>query len=252
MSPRAHVRHVGSPQARFGLIRSRQMQVIRRSSAATLARSASAARASSTTALASATSASNDSQQASCFSAYIPLQASIVQGRKWVFSRRETLPAVGATVHACAPRQSVCCPHTAARSAPWRGAALEEAVGGELGQAGGLQQLERLLRLDHRRHVAAGRVPRLQPVRVERAQRLFVRCRLLREGFRVGDDGSLSRRADFPRHDCSLYRGLHVRRECFGFAHRFKTNFCRRPVPNLRVRFATFPSLYCARASEGR
>jgi hypothetical protein len=37
---------------------------------------------------------------------------------------------------------------------------------------------------------------------------------------------------DFPRHDCSPYRGLHGRRESLGFVPRSGAIFCR-PVPNV-------------------
>jgi hypothetical protein len=43
--------------------------------------------------------------------------------------------------------------------------------------------------------------------------------------------GRFARSADFPRHDCSPYSHVHVRRESLGFAHRSRTIFCR-PVPN--------------------
>jgi hypothetical protein len=43
--------------------------------------------------------------------------------------------------------------------------------------------------------------------------------------------GRFTTRADFPRHDCSPYRGLHVRRDFGGFVHRSRAIFCR-PVPN--------------------
>jgi hypothetical protein len=44
--------------------------------------------------------------------------------------------------------------------------------------------------------------------------------------------GRFATPAGFPLRDCSLYRGLHARRECLGFVHRSRTIFCR-PVPNL-------------------
>jgi hypothetical protein len=48
-------------------------------------------------------------------------------------------------------------------------------------------------------------------------------------GFRVGDRsrGRFATPADFPRHDCSPNRGLHVRRERLAFVHRPRTVFCR-------------------------
>jgi hypothetical protein len=59
----------------------------------------------------------------------------------------------------------------------------------------------------------------------------------------VGDRsrGRFATPADFPLHDCSPYRGLHVRREWVGVVHRSRTIFCRlvpnpkRPIRNLSV-----------------
>jgi hypothetical protein len=62
---------------------------------------------------------------------------------------------------------------------------------------------------------------------------------------RVGDElrGRFATPADFSRQDCSPYRGLHVRRESLGFAHRSRGVFCR-PVPNTNV---TIRTLFIAR-----
>ena len=43
--------------------------------------------------------------------------------------------------------------------------------------------------------------------------------------------GRFATPADFPRQDCSPYRGLHVRRESLGCVHRSRAILCR-PAPN--------------------
>jgi hypothetical protein len=53
-------------------------------------------------------------------------------------------------------------------------------------------------------------------------------------GGRVRSRGVFATSADSPRHDGTLYRGLHVRRECLGFVHHSNIIFCR-PVPNPTV-----------------
>jgi hypothetical protein len=50
--------------------------------------------------------------------------------------------------------------------------------------------------------------------------------------------------ADFPRHDCSPYRGLHVRRESVGLV---QGPFSVAPCRTRTLRFATFSPLYTAR-----
>jgi hypothetical protein len=54
-------------------------------------------------------------------------------------------------------------------------------------------------------------------------------------GIRVGDRsrGRFATPADFPQHDGTPYRGLHVRRERLGFVPRSRAIFCRSaPNPN--------------------
>jgi hypothetical protein len=53
--------------------------------------------------------------------------------------------------------------------------------------------------------------------------------------------------ADFRRHDCTPYRGLHERRESLGVVHRSRTIFCR---PLLSLRFAPFARLSLRFASR--
>jgi hypothetical protein len=45
--------------------------------------------------------------------------------------------------------------------------------------------------------------------------------------------------ADFPRHDCTPYRGLHARRGSLGFVRRSRAIFCR-PAPNPNSPIRTF------------
>jgi hypothetical protein len=47
----------------------------------------------------------------------------------------------------------------------------------------------------------------------------------------IRSQGGFATPADFPHHDCSVYRGLHVRREGLGFVHRSRAIFCC-PAPN--------------------
>ena len=44
-------------------------------------------------------------------------------------------------------------------------------------------------------------------------------------GWEMSSRGGLATPADLPRHDCSPYRALHVRRESAGFVDRFKGRF---------------------------
>jgi hypothetical protein len=62
-------------------------------------------------------------------------------------------------------------------------------------------------------------------------------------GWEVTHEAVFATPADFPRHDCSAYSRVHVRRESLGFVHRSGLIFCR-AVPTLTLPFATFPSLY--------
>jgi hypothetical protein len=57
----------------------------------------------------------------------------------------------------------------------------------------------------------------------------------------VGDRsrGRFATPADFPRHFCSPYSGLHVHRESLGFVRRSRIIFCR-PAPNPRVTIRLF------------
>jgi hypothetical protein len=50
-----------------------------------------------------------------------------------------------------------------------------------------------------------------------------------RWGFRVGDGarGRFATPTKFPRHDCSPYQGLYVRRDSSGFPPRSRAIFCR-------------------------
>jgi hypothetical protein len=50
----------------------------------------------------------------------------------------------------------------------------------------------------------------------EPARHTAMKMRIVTVGFRVGDRsrGLFTTPADFPRQDCTPYRGLHVRREC--------------------------------------
>jgi hypothetical protein len=47
--------------------------------------------------------------------------------------------------------------------------------------------------------------------------------------------GRFATPADFSLHDCSLCRGLHVRRTSLGVVHRSRATFCR-AVPNVTIR----------------
>jgi hypothetical protein len=60
-------------------------------------------------------------------------------------------------------------------------------------------------------------------------------------GWEMSSRGRFATPAEFPRHDCSPYSHVHVRRESLGFVSRSRTILCR-PVPNPNVRFATFSS----------
>jgi hypothetical protein len=51
--------------------------------------------------------------------------------------------------------------------------------------------------------------------------------------------GRFATPADFPRQDCTLYRGLHVPRWGLGFVHRSTAIFCR-AVPNPSVTIRSF------------
>jgi hypothetical protein len=63
-------------------------------------------------------------------------------------------------------------------------------------------------------------------------------------GWKMNSRGRFATPADSPRHDCSPYSHVHVRRESLGFLHRSGTSFCR-PVPNPKChRFAAFSPLY--------
>ena len=54
----------------------------------------------------------------------------------------------------------------------------------------------------------------------------------------ISTRGRFATPADFRLHDCSPYRGLHVRRECLPFVHGSNAIFCR-PMPKLQtLRFA--------------
>jgi hypothetical protein len=58
-------------------------------------------------------------------------------------------------------------------------------------------------------------------------------------GFRVGDRsrGRYALPADFPLHDGTPYRGLHVQRWGLGVVHRSRAGFCRAvPNPNATIR----------------
>jgi hypothetical protein len=59
--------------------------------------------------------------------------------------------------------------------------------------------------------------------------------------------GRFATPADFPRHDCSPYRGLHERRESVGFVHRSTAMFCR-PVPSPSVPIRNFLPHRCESA----
>ena len=53
-------------------------------------------------------------------------------------------------------------------------------------------------------------------------------------GWGIAHGGRYATPADFPRHDGTAYRELHVRRWVLGFVHRSRAIFCR-AVPNLSV-----------------
>jgi hypothetical protein len=59
--------------------------------------------------------------------------------------------------------------------------------------------------------------------------------------------GRFATPADSARHECSPYRGLHVRRESVGCVHRSRAFLCRARAKPLTFRFATF----CVALSSG-
>jgi hypothetical protein len=63
--------------------------------------------------------------------------------------------------------------------------------------------------------------------------------------------GRFATPADFPRHDCSPYRGLRVRRWGLGFFRRSRAFFCR-AVPNLSVTIRKLFSIACRCGSARR
>jgi hypothetical protein len=83
-------------------------------------------------------------------------------------------------------------------------------------------------------------------------------CEIVTTGFGIRVGGGVRSRgrfatpAGFPRHDGTTYRGLRVRRWGLEFVHRSRAIFCR-PEPNhkLKLRFATFASLYATPLAHG-
>jgi hypothetical protein len=65
------------------------------------------------------------------------------------------------------------------------------------------------------------------------------KLRIVTLGARDRSRGRFATPADFPLHDCSPYRGLHVRRTSLGFVPRSRTVFYR-PVSNPNVTIRNF------------